>query len=103
MRACLKHDAAGNSFQLRQIAAQLPMVGDGLLHGLELRGGQSHRDGFSRHFAGPLVTGADGAAGAVLNRALADVACPAQPEAAPLKLPPQFLQRDHFFVHRAPF
>ena len=76
MGAGLKYNPTGYSFQLGQIAAQLPMVGDGLLHGLELRGGQRHSDGFARHFAGPLVAGAAGAPGAVLNGALTEVSPP---------------------------
>ena len=104
MRAGLKDDPAGNFFQLGQIATQSPLVGDGLLQGSELGGGQRHRDGFSRHFARPLVTGTAALAGrAVLDGPLADIPELAQAAAVLLKLPLQRFQREDFFLHRAHF
>ena len=57
MRVGLKDDLSGDLLQFRGGPAQLLLVGDGLLHFLELLGGERDGDGFLSDLAGPLVAG----------------------------------------------
>lgn len=96
----LKDDLSRELLQFRGGPAQLLLVGDGLLHFLELLGGERDGDGLLSDLAGPLAAGSSAfAGGAVLHRTLTDVAARRQFSAQTFKLPLQASQRERFLVH----
>ena len=75
MRRPLEDDATGELFHLVELLTQPSVIADGPFHLDELLCGQRDANSLLRDFAGPLVAGtASFARGAILDRALADVA-----------------------------
>ena len=75
----MEDDTPGKRFHLFELSAQLSVIGDGVFHLDELLCGQRDTNGLLRDFARPLIAGtASFACGAILDRALADIAHLAQ-------------------------
>jgi hypothetical protein len=75
VRTALEDDAPGKQLHLPELLSQLAVISYGLFHFGKLFCRQSHRHGLLGDFASPLIASTSASPrGAILDRALADVA-----------------------------